>query len=63
MSRPVPFETHTEKLMAGFRNSLPQVAAMLPFLPDQLLQSVVRELELLHETAAKEVAKRRSENA
>ena len=44
--------------MQGFRTSMPQVAALLQFMPEDLLVSVEKELRLLHETTTKELSKR-----
>lgn len=52
-AKPVPFSSHIEILMQGFRTSMPQVAALLQF-----MVSVEKELRLLHETTTKELSKR-----
>jgi hypothetical protein len=57
-AKPVPFSSHIEILMQGFRTSMPQVAALLQFMPEELLVSVEKELRLLHETTTKELSKR-----
>lgn len=58
MSKPVPFSAHVEQLLAGFRTAIPQVGALLPFMPDALLHSFTREVRLIHETAEREVERR-----
>lgn len=59
MPNPVPFSSHIEKLMVGFRSAIPQVAALIQFMPDELLRAVVHELDLLIYSAQKELERRR----
>lgn len=58
MAKPVPFGSHVDGLMHGFRTSLPQVGALLQFMPDELLGALIRELQLLLDRAMAEMAKR-----
>ena len=60
-AKPVPFSSHIEILMQGFRTSMPQVAALIQFMPDELLVSVEKELRLLHQTTTTEMSRREHE--
>lgn len=53
-----PFASHIDHLVARFRTAIPQVGALLPYMPDVLLHSLVRELQLMQSATSAEVNKR-----